>query len=312
MHPDFLFILLVISLSFLALLVFLKLQKSRVPSRSTKDTFDNLPLSQWAHLKVPMSLKIHYVQWGRGPDILLIHGIGASAYCWRFLGPKLAQNYRVTAIDLPGFGLSDKNPDLGYSLSEQSNRLIDFCHHLKIRPTLIVGSSMGGLIALFLAAQSPEFCNKVVALAPALNRYLVPLPIDAFYRVAPFFHKKIEPRTIQFLLKRVVSNPLLITEQDIQNYLKPYQGSSMAAITFTKSLKTIRDKRNPAFLKSLDSHAIILHGKSDKIVPIKTSRRALRLSKHLKLFEHPTAGHHLQEDSSDWVREKIESYLKTF
>src|SRR5690606_35000365 len=60
--------------------------------------------------------KIFYTQEGSGPHLLLIHGIGASHYVWRFITPLLAKHFTVTAIDLLGFGKSDKPITFLYDL----------------------------------------------------------------------------------------------------------------------------------------------------------------------------------------------------
>lgn len=305
--------LFVFAFALLCLLLFFLLRKRirRAPVALTS-IFDELPPSQWLLLKPSFKQKIHYVQWGAGPDILLIHGIGASVYCWRKLAPLLAQlspSFRVTAIDLPGFGFSTKDPDLDYSLEGQCSRLADLITQLGLSPHLVVGSSMGGLIALYLATFFAEKAPRVVALAPALDRKLVPLPFDSLAKFAPLFHKKVESRTIGFLLKRVVNNPDLISEETIRNYFRPFENDPLAATTFAKALRSIRSKDNPQFLKKLSSSALLLHGAKDRIISARVSMRAQKKFRQLQLLIHPSAGHHLQEDDPEWVAEQIKNFL---
>src|SRR5689334_15561788 len=65
-------------------------------------------------------VKVHYVQAGTGKDLVLLHGIGASVFIWRFLFPLLQDRYRVTAVDLPGFGRSAKSSSRDYGLDSQA------------------------------------------------------------------------------------------------------------------------------------------------------------------------------------------------
>src|SRR5262245_10719982 len=69
---------------------------------------------------------IHYIQTGTGPHLVLIHGIAASLYIWRFMIPQLAKHYTVTALDLPGFGFSSKHPDHDYGLDQQVENVAEF------------------------------------------------------------------------------------------------------------------------------------------------------------------------------------------
>lgn len=94
--------------------------------------------------------KINYLELGdpTKPALLLIHGFGASAYHWRFNAPKLAQDYHVFAIDLLGFGLSDK-PILEYSAELWRDQAVDFIRDIIQKPTTIAGNSLGGFTALY-------------------------------------------------------------------------------------------------------------------------------------------------------------------
>ncbi|MEZ4873623.1 MAG: alpha/beta fold hydrolase [Bdellovibrionales bacterium] len=79
-----------------------------------------------------------------------MHGLGASVYIWRFIFKPLAKYFRVTALDLPGFGRSSK-PIADYGLDAQSDRLLTALDRLDIKTAHFVGSSMGGALSLWLA-----------------------------------------------------------------------------------------------------------------------------------------------------------------
>ncbi|KAL2902081.1 Pheophytinase chloroplastic [Bienertia sinuspersici] len=101
--------------------------------------------------------KIHYVEQGEGPPIVLVHGFGASAFHWRYNIPELAKKYKVYAIDLLGFGWSEK-------------ALIDYDAIIwrdQVEPAVVVGNSLGGFTALATAATLPEKVVGVVLLNSA-------------------------------------------------------------------------------------------------------------------------------------------------
>ena len=100
--------------------------------------------------------RIKYTVQGMGTPILLIHGFGASLGHWRKNIPVLAQkNYRIYALDLLGFGGSDK-PQLDYTLELWRDLIKDFWQEHINQPTVFVGNSIGGLLALMILAKYPE------------------------------------------------------------------------------------------------------------------------------------------------------------
>ena len=93
-------------------------------------------------------VRINYYEAGQGPPVLLLHGFGASAYAWRFLGPVLAKDHRVLTIDLKGFGLSAKPEDGKYTLRDQADLVAEFIRARDLHDLVVIGHSMGGGVAL--------------------------------------------------------------------------------------------------------------------------------------------------------------------
>lgn len=104
---------------------------------------------------------------GSPTPILLVHGIGDSAATWVFLMRRLAQSRDVYAIDLPGHGFSGLPPDRTYiSILEYRDLLDEFVHTVIGRPALVVGNSLGGMLAVQLAWADPEYVRGVALLNP--------------------------------------------------------------------------------------------------------------------------------------------------
>src|SRR5215212_7496178 len=89
--------------------------------------------------------KIHYVEAGSGPTVILLHGLGGSTQVWQFNIAALAEKYHVIAPDQIGFGKSDK-PLVNYRIRTYVDFLDQFCKQLKIERASLVGSSMGGWV----------------------------------------------------------------------------------------------------------------------------------------------------------------------
>jgi cis-3-alkyl-4-acyloxetan-2-one decarboxylase len=105
---------------------------------------------------------LNYDQAGSGPPIVLLHGMAASRRYWEGLIPDLSKSHRVIAIDLLGFGLSPKPKNVTYNSETHINAILDTLNHLGITgPFILVGHSMGALLALKFARRYPEKVNKL-------------------------------------------------------------------------------------------------------------------------------------------------------
>ena len=96
------------------------------------------------------------------PVVVLIHGMAGSSTTWRESMPAIAERYRVIAPDLLGHGRSEKGADSDYSLGGHASMLRDLLVTLKIERATIIGQSLGGGVAMQLAYQYPELCERLV------------------------------------------------------------------------------------------------------------------------------------------------------
>lgn len=113
------------------------------------------------------SLRLRVLEAGRGDTtLLLLHGYGESLLAWRLILDRLARHDRVIALDLPGFGLSDK-PDARYDYPAYARWLGDFLSNHTKGPVVVVGHSMGGQIAAGLALDHPDRVVAAILIDPA-------------------------------------------------------------------------------------------------------------------------------------------------
>lgn len=105
---------------------------------------------------------IHYWDGGRGETVLLLHGFGADKDNWNRMARHLTHQYRVLAIDLPGFGMSSRPETASYTIPDQAARLDRIAAAIGLDSFHLAGNSMGGAIAGRYAA---EFPDKVRTLA---------------------------------------------------------------------------------------------------------------------------------------------------
>jgi pimeloyl-ACP methyl ester carboxylesterase len=107
-------------------------------------------------------LTLHYVKWGeQGRPIVCVHGLTANAFCYQAYADNLARDHQLYAYDLRGRGDSDK-PEYGYSVPIHTNDLAKLIDILGLERPVLIGHSLGALIALYFAAHYPEKLSKLV------------------------------------------------------------------------------------------------------------------------------------------------------
>ena len=122
------------------------------------------PLGQF--VDVP-GARMHVVDQGRGPTVLLIHGLaGQMGHFTYGLVDQLASDCRVIAVDRPGSGYSVRTPGAGANLNAQADVMAALIREMKLEKVLVVGHSLGGAVALALAQRHPELVCGLALLAP--------------------------------------------------------------------------------------------------------------------------------------------------
>jgi len=131
-------------------------------------------------------LQIAYRTKGDGPDVLMVHGWASSGRMWQRLMDDLAGQYRCTALDLPGFGESDKPHDSWYSIARYARLVEKFSQTLGLREPALVGHSMGGTIVLSIASQAALSIRQLIAINPVVTgRTYLDLRMLAHPRLSP-------------------------------------------------------------------------------------------------------------------------------
>jgi pimeloyl-ACP methyl ester carboxylesterase len=115
--------------------------------------------------------RIHYVEAGQGPPVILIPGSFSTYRTWNPILPILAKEHRVLAVDYLGTGDSDK-PDSGfrYTISEQADLIAKLSRNLRLLRPHLVGASYGGTIVFNLAARHPDAVGKIVSIEGGILR----------------------------------------------------------------------------------------------------------------------------------------------
>jgi len=162
-------------------------------------------------------MQIRYREWGTRkqgePAIVLIHGFANTQGTFRALAPALADDYYVVALDMPGFGLSDKPDDRDYSNTSQAKLVGDFARALGLEQYVIGGHSMGGTHAVHVAINEPEVVG-VIFLNPGILTTGVPAATEYFVFPIPRLSAKTfgDREFRKNFIKTSFIKPELITE----------------------------------------------------------------------------------------------------
>ncbi len=135
--------------------------------------------------------RIHYIDEGTGPVLLLVHGLSGQMHNFTHsLSDRLRRDFRVIILDRPGSGYSTRPAQASATIDAQALTISRFCEKLALERPLIVGHSLGGAIALALALNHPERVGGLALVAPATERpEHVPPPFDRLLIASPLLRR---------------------------------------------------------------------------------------------------------------------------
>jgi len=207
--------------------------------------------------------KIHYVEAGSGPTVILLHGLGGSSQAWQFnIGP-LAEKFHVFVPDQIGFGKSDK-PLVNYRIRTYVDFLDQFCKQLKIERASLVGNSMGGWIAAAFTAAFPDRVDKLVLVDAA--GYAPPKDLDTrtFYSLNPTTREG-----MKVLAAKVFYNKLFLTDAAIEQAIaaRLAAGDGYTIKSITESIIRGEDFLDDT-VKTIKQPTLIIWGRQDGLVSL--------------------------------------------
>lgn len=263
-------------------------------------------------------VKLHAVERGTGPPVLLIHGFGASCFTWRFLIDELARTHRVIAIDLKGFGDSPKPLDDAYTLRDQAALVAAFIAEHDLRDLTLVGHSYGGGVSLVAALALQHESGRLARLALIDN--------IAYEQAPPWFIRVLQtplvgplgacllPAKLQArkVLELCYHDPRRITEEQVEAYAAPLRtrAGRHALIETARRVFPPDIDRLTAGYCTLAVPALILWGRHDRVVPLAIGERLHAELPDSKLVVIEDAGHIPQEETPGETLAVLVKWLK--
>ena len=226
---------------------------------------------------------IRYYDVGQGPPLVLIHGVGGDADDWAFCIGPLSKTYRVIALDLLGFGRSDK-PCIEYHIAGFVEILDRFLKGLGVERAHLLGGSLGGWIAASFALRFPGRVDKLV-LADAAGVWgdITALPIDL--RVSTRDHMR---EVFEFVFHdRRMASPILV-DLAYQQHLERGDGYTIDSVL--RNLHSGRERLDDV-IGTLQTPTLIIWGQQDRMIPLEVGQRLHQLIAGSKLAVIADCGH---------------------
>ncbi|XHR84065.1 MAG: alpha/beta fold hydrolase [Gloeotrichia echinulata GP01] len=255
-----------------------------------------------------------------GPAVVLVHGFGASWGHWRQNIPILAENCRVYAIDLIGFGGSAKpkpGENIAYTLENWGQQVADFCREVVGEAAFLVGNSIGCIVVMQAAVSNPDIALKVALLncslrllhdrkrvtlpwsrrfgAPLLQRLLSIKPVGEF-----FFNQLANPKTVRKILLQAYANSAAVTDELVDILVAP-AGDPGAGAVFLAFTAYSTGPLPEDLLPILPCPAIILWGTADPWEPVDLGRELANYPQVQKFIPLEGVGHCPQDEAPELV-----------
>ena len=271
--------------------------------------------------------------------VLLIHGFGANTNHWRFNQPVLAELVPTYAIDLLGFGASDQprarlkdEPEradaVHYGFDLWGQQVTDFCHEVIDRPVLLVGNSIGGVVALRAAQLLKKQCRGVVlidcaqrlmddkqlATQPGWMTWIRPLlktMVRQRWLSTALFRNAARPGVIRSVLKQAYPSGSNIDDALVDLLFRPTRREG-AAEAFRGFINLFDDYLAPQLMEELSIPVDLIWGEQDPWEPIAEAKRWTQsISCVRSLTVIFNAGHCPHDEAPDQVNPVLQRLVKS-
>jgi len=278
-----------------------------------------VPHSENSHFVHVDGATIHYQEFGdiSKPTLILIHGYTASVFSWHSTAPRIAENgFHVIAIDLLGFGYSEKPTWFDYSITSQARMIARFMNRLGIGRATIVGSSYGGAVAATLALDYPERVEKLVLVDAVCNDAVKNHPILKLASV-PGLGEMITPFLVdsrRFLRHRMhgtlaAANHHLIDDNRINSVLRPLKAADAHRSLLATSRNWHADRiERDAYL--ISQPTLIIWGEEDTVIPISDGHKLHDAILNSRLVVLKDCGHVPSEERPELFAELVTEFSR--
>ncbi|NJK28899.1 MAG: alpha/beta fold hydrolase [Acaryochloris sp. RU_4_1] len=268
-----------------------------------------------------------------GPAVVLIHGFGASSGHWRKNIAELAQDHRVYALDLIGFGRSAKpkpgslqaGQSVPYEFETWGQQIVDFCQNVIGEAACLIGNSIGCIVALQAAVLNPKGITSVVMLncslrllhtrkraslpwyrqlsAPIFQKVLSVRPIGYF-----FFRRLAQPKAVRQILQQAYNNPEAVTDELVNMLIDPALDKG-AADVFLAFINYSQGPLPEDLLALVTCPVLCIWGGDDPWEPVELARAFTQFPVVQDFIVLEGVGHCPQDEAPEQVNEIVKTWI---
>ncbi|MBN1882023.1 MAG: alpha/beta hydrolase [Deltaproteobacteria bacterium] len=262
---------------------------------------------------------VHYWDQGKGDVLILVHGFSSNVYTWRLNVDALSEEFRVIALDLPGFGYTDNPKDFDYTHEGYSRFLVDFMDAMDIDTATLAGNSMGGGVVLTTALLFPERVDGLILVDSVgypeqedeekvfLPFLLMGVPGAGEVLMSLSYRSVLE----ESLKGGVYYDNSFVTEEMVEYYYNVYrmENGRKAPLWVMRNMMDIPPIGSER-ISEVSAPTLIIWGEEDNLIPVG----------HASLFERDIAGsravvigeagHLPHEEKAEFVNGLIADFMK--
>ena len=282
----------------------------------------------WTHAEATANgVRLHYVEAGEGPLIVLLHGFPGFWYSWRYQIPALADaGFHVVAPDLRGYNRSEKPRGVSaYRIQHLVADVAGLVRHLGERRATLVGHDWGGIVAWYMAMVHPELVDRLAILNaphPAVfarelfrstqllrswyvGAFQVPHLPEALFRAGNYA-----------LLERVLRTESVradaFTDEDISRYKEAVAqpGALTASINYYRAALRYGKPNLPDEAQTIEAPTLVIWGEQDPHLVVGLTEGLEEWVPRVRVSRIPEAGHWVQADAPGRVNELLMEFLR--
>ena len=248
---------------------------------------------------------------GQGSEtIVYLHGVLASSASWKHVLASAAAGRPAIAVDFPGFGCSDRPWPFDYTVSGEAASLLGYLDARRIERAVLVGNSLGGSVAMVIAAGHPERVAALVLVAPATPETPIPWPLRLL-RIPVLGEAAMalanRPFVAYNLRHRLYARAERVTDAEIDDAWFPLTipGTARAALAAIRS-----DPRRYIGLEArIRVPTLIVWGREDRLLPSRGAESVASRIAGSRLVVLPEAGHLPQREVPDAFSSAVAGFL---
>ena len=269
-------------------------------------------------LRVPVGPgSLHVERYGHGGQpILLVHGFGTCSFVWRNIGPQIAlANCTGFAVDLFGYGESDRPIDADYGIAAQAEYLDRALTALRVSRATVVGLDLGAAVALRFAATQPDRVDKLVLVNPIAFDAVPADDVKALQKNTARFALQVSRGVMgaaplmRDLLQKSVADPARMPETLVARYMAPYVGREGVDHLLRVSRFVDGEAMEEINLRALPHPTLVVWGDRDPWASSKIGDQLADTLGGSRLVHLPSAGRLVPEDAPETLSQLLLDFV---